>query len=200
MSILELLKSEAIQRELIEPSAKIDARAAYTLVRDMPYKRASDRQPKTLIREWRGTCSGKHYLLKAIFAELGLSARLMACTNVTQFDLRKEPDAVRDILADVDGRFVDVHNYLVLDLPGGEMIVDATWPLSAKRFDLPVNESFKLGENQRIACTPLETWVVPEGSDPQTFKEKLLEENFSPRELAARDEFIRALGMWMADN
>ena len=51
----------------------------------MTYQRASDRQPETLIREWRGTCSGKHYLLQALFAELGIPARLIACTtNLTR--------------------------------------------------------------------------------------------------------------------
>ncbi|MCK5313891.1 MAG: hypothetical protein KAJ53_02150, partial [Anaerolineales bacterium] len=125
MKLLELMKSEAVKRELLKPSAELEPPTIYALVRDMPYKRASDRRPETLIREWRGTCSGKHYLLKALFAELGMSARLMACTNVTQFDLKKEPEEVREILKDVDGRFVDVHNYLILELPQGEMIVDA---------------------------------------------------------------------------
>ena len=197
MKLLELMKSEAVKRELLKPSAELEPPTIYALVRDMPYKRASDRRPETLIREWRGTCSGKHYLLKALFAELGMSARLMACTNVTQFDLEKEPEEVREILKDVDGRFVDVHNYLILELPQGDMIVDATWPLSARRFGLEVNETFELGENQRIACTPLKTWIVPAEEDPQTFKDVLLRENFSAEELVAREAFILALGNWM---
>ena len=197
MSLITLLKSEAVQRGLLDPAVEIDPESIFTLVRDMSYQRASDRLPETLIREWRGTCSGKHYLLKALFAELGYRSRIMACTNVTQFDLEKEPDEVREILKDVNGRFVDVHNYLILELPKREMIVDATWPLSARRFGLEVNEMFALGQDQQIACTPLKTWVVPEGEDPQAFKDILLRENFSAEELVAREAFILALGKWM---
>jgi hypothetical protein len=163
----------------------------------MPYKRASDRRPETLIREWRGTCSGKHYLLKTLFTELGYKSSVMACTNVTQFDMDKEPSEVREILKDVDGRFVDVHNYLLLELPQGDMVVDATWPVTAKRYGLQVNETFELGQDQQIASTPITTWVVPGDEDPQTYKERLLKENFTPEELEAREAFILAIGNWI---
>lgn len=196
MKLLELMKAEAVQRKLINLSQELDLCTVFTLVRDMPYKRASDRRPKTLIKEWRGTCSGKHYLLKTLFAELGYPSKIMACTSVTQFDLDKESREVREILENVNGRFVDVHNYLVLELPEGDMIVDATWPLSAKKFKLPVNESFELGKDQQIASTCQETWAVPENEDPQRFKDKLLEEHFAPEELEAREAFILALGNW----
>lgn len=197
MKLLELMKAEAVQRALIKRSQKLDLRTIFTLVRDMPYKRASDRRPETLIHEWRGTCSGKHYLLKALFAELGYPSKVMACTNLTQFDLDKEPVEVREILENVNGRFVDVHNYLILELPDGEMIVDATWPLTAKKYNLPVNESFELGKDQQIACKPLKTWIVPEEEDPQAYKEQLLRENFTTEELMARNDFIKAIGNWL---
>lgn len=197
MKLLELMKAEAVQRALIKRSQKLDLRTIFTLVRDMPYKRASDRRPETLIHEWRGTCSGKHYLLKALFAELGYPSKVMACTNLTQFDLNKEPVEVREILENVNGRFVDVHNYLILELADGEMIVDATWPLTAKKYNLPVNESFELGKDQQIACKPLKTWIVPEEEDPQAYKEQLLRENFTTEELMARNDFIKAIGNWL---
>ena len=41
MSLLKLLKSEAVQRGLVDPGQDIDARIAFILVRDMPYQRAS---------------------------------------------------------------------------------------------------------------------------------------------------------------
>ena len=63
---LKILKSEAVERGLLKPKEDINAEKAYTLVRDMPYTRASSRDSETIIREWRGTCSGKHYLLKKL--------------------------------------------------------------------------------------------------------------------------------------
>ncbi len=192
---IETLRSKAIERRLLKPGEEIDAAKAFFLVRDMPYTRASSRDPEITIQEWRGTCSGKHYLLKSLFAELGYESRLIACTTVAYIDPRDVSGKLRELLEQSAGRFVDVHNYLILELPEGEMIVDATWPLTTKGMGTVVNENFVLGENHQIACTPIKTWVVPEDRDSQEFKNEILKDSFTPEELAHRDEFIQALGV-----
>ena len=53
-----------------------------------------------------------------------------------------------------------------------------------------VNERFTLGEDQDIACEPIETWEIPDGSDPQAFKDELLLDNFTPQELEHREKII----------
>jgi hypothetical protein len=90
---------------------------------------------------------------------------------------------------------VDVHNYLVLELPEKEMIVDATWPIATRGMGTVVNERFVLGEDHQIACKPVKTWVIPDDCDPQEFKDEILKESFSPEELAHREEFIKTLGI-----
>jgi hypothetical protein len=192
--LLERLKAEAVDKGLIRPDDELDAERAFTLVRDMPYARASSRKPETIIGEWRGTCSGKHYLLKALFAELGYSSRLIACTTVANLDPKEYPGRLCELLEESNGRFVDVHNYLILELPEGDMIVDATWPIDTKGMGTVVNERFVLGEDQRTAAEPLESWVVPDDCDPQAFKDRILKEYFSSEELAHRDEFIKTVG------
>ena len=192
--LLEKLKTNAVERGLLKPQEKIDIEKAYLLVRDMPYTRASSRDPEVIIREWRGTCSGKHYLLKGLFAELGYKSRLIACTAVTYIDPKSVPGKLGELLEQSNGRFVDVHNYLILELPDGEMIVDATWPLATKGTGTVVNERFVLGEDQKIACAPVQTWVVPEDCNAQEFKNEILRASFTPEELAHRDEFIKTLG------
>jgi len=194
MSLLALLKSEAVRRGLLDPASEIDAAVAFALVRDMPYRRASDRHPKTIIAEWQGTCSGKHYLLQALFAELGLSSQVMACTTIVPVDRADVPEHLLPLYEAANRRFVDVHNYLVVTLEDGrQMVVDATWPLSARRLGLPVNETFVLGENQRIAAEAVETWAIPPDHDPQEFKDEILRRSFTPAELEFREEVIRAL-------
>lgn len=192
--LLHVLKSKSVEKGLLSPEDKIDAETAFTLVRDMPYTRASSRDSETIIEEWRGTCSGKHYLLKKLFAELGYSSKLIACTTVTHIDLKDVRGKLRTLLEQSNGRFVDVHNYLLLELPDGEMVVDATWPLATQGMGTVVNERFVLGEDQRIACEPIRTWVVPEDRDSQEFKNEILKETFTPEELAHREEFIQTLG------
>ena len=191
--IIEKLKSKAVAKGLLEPDGEIDMEKAFLLVRDMPYARASSRQPETIIEEWRGTCSGKHYLLKQLFAELGYHSKLIACTTVEQIDPQTVPDKLRELLEQSNGRFVDVHNYLVLDTPQGEMIVDATWPISTDGTGTVVNKSFQIGVDQQIASDPLENWEISEGQDPQAFKDRILIENFTPEELAHREAFIETL-------
>jgi hypothetical protein len=132
--------------------------------------------------------------LKQLFAELGYPARLIACTTVAHIDPKDVRGKLRVLLQQSQGRFVDVHNYLILELPGGEMIVDATWPLATKGMGTVVNELFILGQDQKIACDPIKTWAVPESGDSQEFKNKILKESFTPAELAHREEFIRTLG------
>jgi hypothetical protein len=192
--LVEILRTEAVRRGLILEGTRIDAAIAFALVRDMPYQRASDRQPETLIREWRGTCSGKHYLLQALFSEMGIASRLVACTTETTLDPAQVDPRLRPIVERGRGRVVDVHNYLLLELPQGEMVVDATWPASYRKYGLVVNEYFILGQNQLITSTPLKSFVVPSGRDPQAFKDELLRQNFTSQELEVREEFILTLG------
>ncbi|MBC8335439.1 MAG: hypothetical protein ISR59_08205 [Anaerolineales bacterium] len=117
--LLEIMQSKAIEKGLLKRGDEIDLERAFQLVRDIPYTRASSREPEIIIEEWRGTCSGKHYLLKALFAELGYVSRLIACTAVETIDPKKTFGKLRTLLKQSDGRFVDVHNYLILELPEG---------------------------------------------------------------------------------
>jgi len=193
MNLLAQLKEEAVARNLLEANAAIDAATAFYLVRDMPYIRASSRKPTTIIQEWRGTCSGKHYTLKALFAELEIPSRVMACTSIYEFDMENAPETIQQAVADTDIKFVDVHNYLILDLPEGEMLVDATFPLDSKPFGTVVNDPFIRGQSQTIACDPIQTWIVPEEGDPQAFKNELLHANFTDEELRHRDKIIKLI-------
>lgn len=190
MKLLKLLHSAAVERYLIPPDREIDAGLAFTLVRDMPYQRASDRKPETTIAEWQGTCSGKHYLLQKLFEELDLPSRVVACTSITPVKAEVIPTEFQSLYEKANRRFVDVHNYLMVSVPGGgEMVVDATWPLSACNQGMVVNKSFIPGQDQEIATQPIESWILPPGIDAQTFKEELLHENFTPAELQFR-EFV----------
>jgi hypothetical protein len=200
MCLLALLKDEAVKRNLLTTEANIDAATVFYLVRDMPYIRASSREPETIIQEWRGTCSGKHYALKALFAELGLFARVMACTAVYGFCFENAPEAIQQALESSAVKFVDIHNYLVLELADGNMIVDATFPLASKQFGTVVNEEFVLGVNQTIACEPRQIWIVPENGDPQAFKDNLLRTNFTEEELSHRDKIIKLINQFFQES
>jgi len=197
---IQLLQNEAVNRGLIDRDTPIDLAQAFRLVRDMPYRRASSRDPETIIQEWQGTCSGKHYLLKALFAELGYKSRVIACSTIENINPADVPTDLAEILEESSGRFVDIHNYLVLEYSGGEMVVDATWPVKTKEVGFVVNESFELGTDMVIAAEPIKTWVIPDDRDPQEFKDELLRANFSPDELRWREQIIKTLSKLLSES
>ena len=194
--LVERLAAAARRRGLLDATA-VSAACAFALVRDMPYRRASSRRPEAIIDEWRGTCSGKHYLLHDLFGELGLASRL--CLAIHVFDeagTRCFPPALR---AEAVGSAVpDVHTFLRVRSPAGWMDVDATWPRAAGRLGLPVNEQFVLGESMRLACTPSEIIEIPAGADPQEVKEALIARHCAAH-VGRRERFIEALGVWLAE-
>lgn len=200
-SIIRILQEEATQRGLLDQDEPLTAAVAYRLVRDMPYVRASDSRPETVIREWRGTCSGKHYALKAVFEELGLPVSLMAVTH--EFTPDNAPWLPPHLKTEVSYAPVpDVHNFLRVQVepPDGDwMTVDATWPSAARTLGLPVNIAFRPGQDQLIACEPIEVFHVPDDEDPREFKDRLIKLH-AGEQAARRDAFIRALSDWLQAN
>ena len=202
MPLLPTLRAEAERRGLIEAGEALDAARAFALVRDMPYARASGRDPETTIVEWRGTCSGKHYLLKALLEELGLGVVLIAALH--EYTAGNAPWLPPELRATVDERPVpDVHNFLRVESDPelgaeGWMTVDATWPLAARALGLPANERWVAGRDMTVACDPDEVFHVPEDTDAQQFKQRIIEQEFGD-EAERRDRFIEALSRWLAE-
>ena len=48
--LLPMLEAESETRGLVRSRQTVDAKAAFALVRDMPYQRASTREPEAIIR------------------------------------------------------------------------------------------------------------------------------------------------------
>ena len=199
MPLLPQLRAEAERRGLLPPGDDLDAARAFELVRDMPYARASRRDPETTIREWRGACSGKHYLLKAVLEELGHNVIIIACTH--QFTADNCPWLPPELRAMVEDHPVpDVHQFLRIETGDGEWTtVDATWPLASRSLGLPANERWVAGRDMRVACDPDELFHVPPDADPQAFKEQLIERELGDQ-AQRRDRFIEALSRWLAEN
>ena len=194
-TLLSLLERESRRRNLVAMDEMLTAATCFTLIRDMRYRRASSRQPEVIIREWQGTCSGKHYALGRIFGELGLHSRVIMCTHrFTRDNTAHFPSELRAL---VEREPVpDVHTYLKVETGGGSMAVDATWPSSAVPLGMPVNLHFEAGQDMAIACHPIDTYEVPAGQDPQAFKERLIEE-FCGASSRVRNDFIEGMSRWL---
>ena len=197
-SLISLLEQESRRRGFLSEGESLSAERAFALVRDMPYRRASSRKPEAIIGEWRGTCSGKHYLLADIFRELGLESQVIMCTHrFTPDNTLHFPPELRKLVA--EGPVPDVHTYLRVNTAQGWTVVDATWPSSAGPLGMKVNRELTPGQDMAIACDPIETLPVPEGQDPQEFKEQVIRE-FCGESSQARDEFIEGMGRWLGES
>ena len=195
-NLLPLLERESRRRNLVSVDETLTAARCFTLIRDMPYRRASSRQPEAIIREWQGTCSGKHYALNHIFGELRLQSRVIMCTHrFTRDNTSHFPNELREL---VEREPVpDVHTYIKLQTDEGLMVVDATWPSSAAPLGMPVNHCFEAGQDMTIACDPIDTYEAPLGQDPQIFKERLIEE-FCGASSQVRDDLIEGMSRWLS--
>ena len=196
-ALTALLEQEARKRGLIASNETVTAESAFALVRDMPYQRAGSRRPESIIEEWRGTCSGKHYALARIFREMGMNSRVIMCTH--RFTADNTGHFPADLRALVARQPVpDVHTYIRLETVQGWMTVDATWPSSAHSVGVPVNRVFNSGEDMAIACDVINAFAVPSGQDPQEFKEQLIAE-FCGESDQVRDDFIEGMSRWLSE-
>ena len=196
--LLTRLREQARRRGLLDVRSSLSASTVFVLVRDMLYQRASSRHPEVILREWKGTCSGKHYTLKALFDELGLETQLMLCTHEFTYESYSHfPQFLRDQLT--DSPIPDVHTFLRLKTATGWMNIDATWPSSTKSLGMPVNEKFELGQSMRLACEPIQFFEVSSEIDPQVFKEELIRKHCGAQ-AQRRDRFIEALSAWLSES
>jgi hypothetical protein len=196
--MLETFQTQAVRRRLLPASSTLTPATAFALVRDMPYKRAKSRAPEAIVTEWQGTCSGKHYLLKELFQEMGVRTRVIMCTH--QFDQTNTahfPESLRKLTA--QGPVPDVHTFLRLETDNSWMDVDATWPAPAEALGMPVNRDFQTGVSMGLACSPIEYFVVPDGVEPQPFKEDLIR-RFCGGDVDRREAFIQGMSGWLAEN
>jgi hypothetical protein len=202
MTLLANLRSATIARNLLAEGTPLDAPRAFALVRDMPYRRASSRAPAVTIEEWRGTCSGKHILLQALFDELRMqTTMILAPHQFTEANTPWLPPALLELVREAPVR--NVHNFLRVQ-PVGQLgpqaewvTVDATWPLAARALGMPANEALALDHDMGIAADPDEIYHVPPDADPTDLKARILED-FSPAELARREQFLALLIDWLA--
>ena len=111
----------------------------------MPYRRASSLQHEAIIKEWRGTCSGKHYLLADVFRELALESQVMMCTHrFTVENAPHFPAELRDIVK--KNPVPDLDTYLRVKMGTRWTVIDATWLRISESLGMLVNLRLTRGQ------------------------------------------------------
>src|SRR5262245_20479686 len=144
--------------------------ALFERVRDLPYQYPASRDPLAVLRDRTGSCSGKHYLLGALFRRQGVPVRHMVCTHRFNDSPMPFPDHMQELLR--KNEILDVHDYLQISVDGQWLDVDATWPLGLRDFGLPTTEDWDGKSSMLLSVVPDEHDQI-EG-DPAKGKEERL--------------------------
>jgi len=163
-------------------------------VRDIPYAYPSSRDPIAVLRQGRGSCSGKHYLLGEMFRMLGLRVRHMICTHRFNESPLPFPLPMQEMLR--KNEIVDLHAYVQISLDDGWVDIDATWERGLREFGFPVNEDWD-GALPMVLSVVAEDYTVVE-QDPERLKEELLSK-LTPRQRTLRRQFLEALSGWVQE-
>jgi acyl dehydratase len=98
----------------------------------IPYGRTHNRAPADTLAAWRGTCSTKHSLLRALLAEGWPELAVGTWHRIYRIDRESAAELFgQTAAATVPATgLVDVHTYLTVDVGERPLLVDATFPVS----------------------------------------------------------------------
>ena len=182
--------------ESIAPGGTPDLVPVYHAVRDIPYDAVGQRDPRAVLANRIGSCSGKHLLLSDLLRAIGHETQLV--TIFTHFnelvpDHASYTEELRDLVR--HARVPDFHHFVRARRDGGWVQLDATWHGRLAAYGFPVNDGWTGQGDTKLAARPLREY--PPSDDLIALKERLLAE-LTPKERALRARFFALLADWMA--
>ncbi len=161
-------------------------------VRDIPYGQIGSSNPQDVYTQNKGTCSGKHTLLKNLYEELDIPTKSFVIRHhFNDLDIDYPPD-VKEILKKT--RIADFHNFLKIKRKNKWIMVDATWDKPLKKYGFPVTENWDGKSNTEICVAVGES--IFETTSPNADKSKYLKT--IPKQVRReRKIFLKKLNRWL---
>ena len=137
-------------------------------IRAIPHARPRERSGEAVVRDWCGTCSTKHDLLRKLRPDLEL--------RFVHRLFRLHRDAAREQLGEDFARmvpedgFLDVHTYATILVDGRRTVIDVTFP----------GEPWDGRSDMAVSCGPGRDFPVETG-EPFASKDALVREHGDPR-------------------
>jgi hypothetical protein len=147
-------------------------------VRDIPHGYINSRNPLDVYNHNKGTCSGKHELLKALYEELNIPVK----NFVVKHNFKNLPNDISKLLGSKD--MLDLHNFLKIKINNKWLTVDATWDKDLEELGFPVNHNWDGQSNMQLAVKTQEE--VREVKDPIASKEEFI--NQLPKDVRIQRE------------
>jgi hypothetical protein len=127
-------------------------------VRDIPFGNIGSRDPKDVYEKNKGTCSGKNFLLRELYKEIGLKTKDVICLQRWKdliwfpddtYGLVDLPDDLKQMLE--QNEIVDFHNYVKIFVGSKWIALDATIDLPLKKFGFYTTEHWN-GKSDMPLC------------------------------------------------
>lgn len=161
-------------------------------VRDIPYGVIGSREPQTVYENHKGTCSGKHGLLKELYHELGIQTQDYIAMHRFKDLSVSYPQSLKIILE--RSNILDPHNFFKIQINRRWILVDITWDKPLKRLGFTVNENWDGKTDMQITVKPFE--IIQTDNSLKIKEEKLSTLSISVQE--DRKLFLKELSSWLA--
>jgi hypothetical protein len=176
--------------------------ALYEKVRDIPFGSIGSRDPYKVYQANKGTCSGKNFLIKELFNEIGVETKDMICLQRWK-DLTWYPDDEYNVVDLPDylmklfenNEIVDFHNYVKIYVDDKWVQLDVTIDAPLKALGFHVVENWD-GKSDMPLCF-VGTHKVWDCGDEGHLK-KIEFTNMMPDGIEdARKFFLKSLTGWI---
>lgn len=166
-------------------------RSAFTFVRDIPYGNIGSRSPYDVLAANKGTCSGKHALLKLLLEALGESVQSwFAVHDFSRFPIRPWP---AELSAFASQTLPDYHDFLKVHVAGEWLTIDAIFDAPLLALGFPVQD----WDGASSMVLPVEaSSIFPAEGSMEDHKKRLIAA-LPPDRQAARKQFLEALTSWL---
>jgi hypothetical protein len=171
-------------------------------VRDIRFGSIGSRNPMDIYKANKGTCSGKHFLLKELYKGIGLETKDMICMqrwkDLTWFPTGRYGIVAfsEDLLEILKQReIIDFHNYLKIVGNGKWIQIDVTIDTPLKKLGFYTTENWDGKSDMPLCfCGTHKIWDC--GDNGMEQKKKLV--NQLPDHIRiARQEFLERLTKWI---
>ncbi len=161
------------------------------IVRDIPYGDIGSRDPKDVYEKNKGTCSGKHELLKELYKELRIPVKDFIAMHKFNNPKIEYPPEIKKMLNQLE--MLDPHNFFKILIDDKWICVDSTWDKPLKKFGFVVNEKWDGKSDMKLCVVPSKIF---ETNDPIGFKKKKICE-LSRQAQLDRKHFLKKMTEWL---
>jgi hypothetical protein len=164
---------------------------AYEYVRDLAYGDIGSRNPFDVLAQKKGTCSGKHALLKMLLAELGYEVQsFFALHDFGKFPISPWPDELKEFERKV---IPDYHDFLKITIGGEQLMIDGVFDKELVRLGFPSLE----WDGKTNMQLPIEASdIFPAKGDMEDHKKHLIA-GLPQEEQELRKQFLTKLTTWL---